>query len=78
MDLLKRINEWVQKDFEVTYDIVNQFENGYGDEVQAGDMPNFTYTFYICNRDEELWMHSVDGLEEGFLMALEWLEENRS
>lgn len=78
MDLLKIINDWVQEGFEITYDIINQFENGYGHEVQAGNMPNFTYTFYIHEKEEELWLYSVDTLEEGFSLSLKWLNENRS
>ncbi|WP_121616592.1 hypothetical protein [Virgibacillus halodenitrificans] len=77
MDLLKGINKCVQKGFEITYDIVNQFENGYGDQVLAGNMLNFTYTFYIFKKEEILWSHSVDSLEDGFLLALDWLKKNR-
>lgn len=77
MDLLKTIDDWVQKGFEVTYDIVNQFENGYGNEVISGNMPKFTYTFYIYENEEDLWLHSVDTLEEGYTLSLKWLSENR-
>lgn len=77
MDLFKSVNEWIQQGFEISYDIVNQYENGYEEEVQAGVMPNFTYTFYIHETEEELWLHSVDTLEEGFTLALKWLQENK-
>lgn len=77
MELLLVINEWVQKGYAITYDIINQFENGYGDDVLAGNMPNFTYTFYIHEMEEELWLYSVDTLEEGFSLALKWLKDNR-
>lgn len=77
MELLIAINEWVQKGYAITYDIVNQFENGYGDDVLAGNMPNFTYTFYIHEMEEELWLYSVDTLEEGFSLVLKWLKNNR-
>lgn len=76
MDLLKEVNEWVQKGYEISYDIVNQYENGYADEVKAGTMPNFTYTFYIHEIQEELWYYSVDTIADGFLKALEWLKNN--
>ena len=77
MDILKVVNDWVQKGFDITYDIVNQYANGYEEEVQAGNMPNFTYTFYIHEMEEELWLHSVDSLEEGFSLAITWLKSNR-
>ena len=77
MDLLKNINDWVQKGFEITYHIVNQFENGYGYEVEADNMPKFTYSFHIHEKEEELWMQSLDTLEEGFNLTLQWLYENR-
>ncbi|PLS18970.1 hypothetical protein CVD28_00790 [Bacillus sp. M6-12] len=77
MDLLKEINEWVQKGYDIRYLITNQVENGYQAEVLAGDMPNFTYSFFIEEMEEEIWDYSVDTLEEGFSMALEWLKNNR-
>ncbi|MFJ7953938.1 hypothetical protein ACIQZG_20770 [Lysinibacillus sp. NPDC096418] len=76
MDLLQRANDWVQKGYQIKYLILNQFENGYGKEVIAGDMPHFTYSFVIDKDDEELWDYSVDSLEEGYSMAIEWLENN--
>lgn len=77
VDLLTVINEWVQKGYAITYDIINQVENGYGEEVQEGNMPNFTYTFYIHEMEEELWLYSVDTLEEGFSLVAKWLNDNR-
>lgn len=76
MDLLQRANEWVQKGYEIKYLIVNQFKNGYGDEVMAGNIPEFTYSFVIDKDENELWGYSVDSLEEGFSMAIKWLENN--
>lgn len=76
MELLKALDEWIQKGFEISYDIVNQFENGYEEDVIAGNMPNFTYTFHICENEENLWVHSVDSLETGFTLSLKWLNEN--
>ncbi|WP_144509899.1 hypothetical protein [Bacillus sp. FJAT-22090] len=74
MDLLKSINEWIQKGFEINYYIVNQAENGYIEDVLNGDKPNFTYTFSIHEMDEELFILSVDDLEEGFIEVLKFLE----
>ncbi|MGG0667753.1 hypothetical protein ABE073_04405 [Lederbergia citrisecunda] len=77
MDTLSIVNDWVQRGFAITYDIVNQVENGYLEEVLAGNMPNFTYTFYIHEMEEELFLHSVDTLEEGFSLVLQWFKNNR-
>lgn len=76
MDLLQRANNWIQKGYEIKYFIVNQFENGYGERVVSGDMPEYTYSFVIDRKREELWDYSVDTLEEGYEMAIEWLEKN--
>ncbi|MED3549980.1 hypothetical protein [Cytobacillus praedii] len=76
MDLLKSIDDWVQKGFGINYYLVDQFENGYGKEVLAGNIPKFTYTFFIEKGDEELWILSVDTLEDGFSSALVWLNKN--
>lgn len=77
MDLLKETNEWVQKGFEITYIIINQIENGYSEDVLSGDMPKFTYTFSIYEWQEEIWYYSVDTLEDGFTMSIDWLKKNR-
>lgn len=78
MNLLKLVNEWVQKGFQIKYHIVNQIEeHGLYDEVLSGDLPNFTYTFVIDEMEEEIWSYSVDSLEEGFTLAINWLQENR-
>lgn len=76
MELLQSANDWIQKGYEIKYLIVNQFDNGYGEEVIAGDMPKFTYSFVIDKDDEELWDYSVDSLVEGYEMAIEWLNNN--
>ena len=77
MDLLKQANVWVQKGYEIKYLIVDQFKNSYGTEVIAGEMPKYSYSFVIDKDDEELWDYSVNSLEEGYSMAIKWLEKNQ-
>lgn len=33
----------------ISYDIINQVENGYGDQVVDGEQEQFTITFYITD-----------------------------
>lgn len=79
MNLLKEVNDWVQKGYDIGYLVTDQIENGYGKEVMEGDMPKYTYSFYIQEeaRKEDIWDYSVDTLEEGFMMALDWLKSHR-
>ena len=76
MNLLIEANKWVQRGYELKYFIVNQFENGYGEEVLAGRMPKYTYSFVVDKDGEEIWDYSVDTLEDGFEMAINWLKKN--
>lgn len=76
MNLLQKANNWIQKGYQIKYFLVNQFENGYGERVIAGEMPEYTFSFVIDKDGEELWDYSVDSLEEGYEMATEWLEKN--
>lgn len=56
---------------------MNQIENGYGQEVENGEMPLYTYTFYVHHEEERIFDYSVDSLEEGFILCLTWLKDNR-
>lgn len=78
MNLLEKINSYVQKGFYIDYQIVNQYENGCGDMVDEGRMPEYTYTVYVkrYNSEDILFELSVDTLEECFKEALKFLEKN--
>lgn len=77
-NLLKEIDCWVQKGYDITYDILDQIENGYKKDVELGITPRYTYTFYInlYGTPDFIWSQSVDNLEEGFSEMLKWLNEN--
>lgn len=76
MNLLKEANEWVQKGYSITYYVVDQIENGYEECVLDGDMPKFTYTFAIYKNNAEIFLMSVDSLEEGYNEVLKFLKKN--
>lgn len=38
-------------------------------------MPRYTYTFVIGLDDECIWDYSIDSIEEGFKLAVEWLNK---
>lgn len=78
MQMLEDVNMWVQKGFAISYLITDQVANGYGADVEAGCMPRFTYYFYIDVKDEMIWDYSVDRLEDGFRLALEWLSQHNT
>ena len=77
MDLLQEAHEWLMKGHAISYLIIDQIENdkaGY----ENGEVPRYTYTFSIHEGFEnEVWYYSVDSLEEGYKMALDWLKKNR-
>lgn len=76
ISVLTEVHDWVQKGFEITYYIVNQVENGYKEDVINGEMPNFTYTFMVHKDYEEIFLLSVNYLEEGYSKALKFLKKN--
>lgn len=76
ISILEEVNTWVQNGFEVTYYIVDQVKNGYQENVINGEMPNFTYTFTVHKNYEEIFLLSVNSLEEGYSKALKFLKKN--
>lgn len=76
ISVLTEVHDWVQKGFEITYYIVNQVENGYQENVINGEMPNFTYTFTVHKNYEEIFLLSVNSLEEGYSKTLKFLKKN--
>lgn len=76
MNALKDIDEYVQKGYAVSYDIVNQIENGYEAAVKNGSMKLYTYTFYVYlpNKVDFEDCFSFDCLDDGFKEALEYFK----
>lgn len=76
LNIMEEVNKWIQKGYEIKYDIIDQVSNGYLESVLSGDMPSFTYTFTIHESDDELFSLSVDTLEDGYREMLKFLKEN--
>lgn len=78
-DLFENINIWNQLGFLVTYDIVNQIENGSYRNTHSESQSLFTYTFYITPYGKDyIFNYSVDDLLEGYETCLEWLASHKS
>ncbi len=45
--LSDKIDSYIQKGYNITYDIVNQIENGSEESVNNVTIKLYTYTFYI-------------------------------
>jgi len=70
--IFEAVDHWVQKGFFITYDIIDQEENGYAENTKN----QYTYTFYIHKADEELFAESVDDLLSGYGEVLKFLTSN--
>ena len=71
--LSNEIDYYVQKGYSITYDIVNQIENGNDISVKNGTIKPYTYTFYIhepnhvdfyeCLSVDDLYMGLVESIK---------------
>lgn len=74
--MLERIQE-IAKDygFLISYEIINQINNGEGEDVKKGLTPKFTFTVYVTNEDgDEIDMESHDTLEVALKRGIEIAE----
>ena len=74
--LSDKIDFYIQKGYNITYDIVNQIENGNEDSVKNGTIKLYTYTFYIHqpNSVDFCECFSVDSIYTGFVESIKYLE----
>lgn len=76
--LSDKIDSYIQKGYNITYDIVNQIENGNEDSVKNGTIKVYTYSFYIYtpqpNSVDFCKCFSVDNLYYGFIESIKYLE----
>ena len=56
--------------------VVNQEENGYGLQVELGDVPLITYTVEVMNNklDDMLYQESCDSFKEALEAGVKWAE----
>ena len=74
--LSDKIDSYIQKGYNITYDIVNQIENGNEELVKHGIIKLYTYTFYIHQPKSVDFCEcfSVDNLYYGFIESIKYLE----
>ena len=74
--LSDKIDSYIQKGYNITYDIVNQIENGSEESVKNGTIKLYTYTFYIYRPKSVDFCEclSVDNLYTGFVESIKYLE----
>ena len=76
--LSDKIDSYIQKGYNITYDIVNQIENGNEESVKNGTIKLYTYSFYIYtpqpNSVDFCECLSVDNLYTGFVESIKYLE----
>ena len=74
--LSDKIDYYIQKGYNITYDIVNQIENGNEELVKHGIIKLYTYTFYIHQPKSVDFCEcfSVDNLYYGFIESIKYLE----
>ena len=74
--LSDKIDSYIQKGYNITYDIVNQIENGNEELVKHGIIKLYTYTFYIYRPKSVDFCEcfSVDNLYYGFIESIKYLE----
>ena len=76
MALSCEIDYYIQNGYSITYDIVNQIENGNEELVKHGIIKLYTYTFYIYRPKSVDFCEcfSVDNLYYGFVESIKYLE----
>ena len=76
--LSDKIDSYIQKGYNITYDIVNQIESGSEESVKNGTIKLYTYSFYIYtpqpNSVDFCECFSVDNLYYGFIESIKYLE----
>jgi hypothetical protein len=70
---LATIDKFVHSGWHIDYEIVNQRDNGYGKEVDEGNMPAYTYTPYVVNPKEEDYIEELCASFDTLSSMYEWL-----
>lgn len=58
-DLATKIIYWAGRGLEVSYDIINQIENGHQKDVQSGHSPLHTFTAYVFSKEQEEYIYMI-------------------
>jgi len=58
-DLAKKIIYWAGRGLEISYDIINQIDNGHQKDVDSGYVPLHTFTVYVFSKQQEEYIYMV-------------------
>ncbi|MDY8021226.1 hypothetical protein [Paenibacillus polymyxa] len=58
-DLAKKIIYWAGRGLQISYDIINQIDNGHRKDVESGYMPLHTFTVYVFSKEQEDYIYMV-------------------
>ncbi|MCP1185060.1 hypothetical protein [Paenibacillus sp. 1781tsa1] len=58
-DLAKKVIYWASKGYEITYDIVNQIDNGNQRDVESARAPLHTFTVYVFSKEQEDYIYMI-------------------
>lgn len=76
VDILERVETWSKKGVLIEYIIIDQRENGFGKEVEKGEMPAYTYTVSVLQDGDELYSEALfDHLAEALLAGLSYTDK---
>jgi len=76
MDIFTRLENLSNKGIIIDVVAINQEENGYGLQVELGDVPLITYTVEVMNNklDDMLYQESCDSFKEALEAGVKWAE----
>jgi len=74
IDIFTRIENLATKGIIIDVVAINQIENGYGERVEAGDMPLITYTVEVMDTSlgNMLYTESCNTLRETLGVGVKW------
>lgn len=74
--MFEELDQYIQNGYKVSFDIVDQIENGNRDQVDAGTMKLYSYTFYLYepNCVDFIESFSTEDIEYGFHRAIYYLK----
>ena len=74
--LSDEVDSYIQRGYQVSYDIINQIENGNEEGVKSGAIKLYTYTFYIHQPSSVDFCEcfSVDSIYTGLVEAIKYIE----
>lgn len=80
MDIIDKIQFWAKNEIFIEYITIDQIVNGYGEQVEKGNMPPVTFTVNVIKDGEYLHEMSFDdlreALEDGHKFALAYAKEH--